>query len=326
MKKIYSIIALAAIVLASCSKVSAPVQEETMDAVFEVTTSLATKASVDNDGMGIGVNRFVMEVWHNYNGTSELYARKVNTGSDVTPGTSLSAPAKTKFNVTLVKGQEYDVLFWADYSEGTGDQYYTTNSANGLKAVAVKLANAAYVGNDDKRDAFSAKVNVPATADASIFNQTILLYRPFAQLNVITNDIDDIEANSGTVKVVPDQMTLSFKAPSVFNVLTQVASVPVDYSYSAAPYYLSHKAVAAAADKYTLTMDYILAPAAEQAVSDITMVAKMGQTVLNSQTFQNIPLQRNYRTNIYGSLLSLTGDFYVEVSAIFNTPDFDVVY
>lgn len=319
MKKYISIFA-ALLAFAACTK-EPSMKEELVTAEFEVVTNIATKAVVDNDGVGVNVSRFVMEVWHNSNGVSELYTRKVNTGSDMTVGTSYANPAKTKFKVTFVKGQEYDVLFWADCSDGEGDLYYTTNTAEGLKAVTMK---GEYIANNDKRDAFSAVVKVPADADATIFNQTIKLRRPFAQLNVITDDIDEIEANSGTEKVVPDAVELAFKAPSVFNVLTQVASTPVDYSYSAAPYYLTHKTDAAAADKYTLNMDYILAPAGEQAIAEIALTAKKDGIVLNEQTFQNIPLQRNYRTNIIGSLLTLTGEFIVEVDAVFNEPDFDV--
>lgn len=322
MKKHISILA-AVLALLSCQKNEVP-DADMVEAQFSVATALQSKAVVDSDGKGTAVNRFVMEVWHNYAGTSELYTRVVNTGADVTAGTSEQNPAKTRFKVSLVKGQQYDVLFWADSAEGSADRYYTTDSAEGLRAVSVKNSASFYSGNLDQRDAFCAVRRILSDADSGVFTETVLLHRPFAQLNVITDDIDQIEANTGTQKVVPDRIQLSFKAPSKFSVLTGVASQEVEYTYSAAPYYLGHKTAAAQADKYTLTMDYILAPASEQAVCTVSMVAKKGENILNSQNFENIPLKRNWRTNILGSLLTLSGEFRVEVSALFSTPDYEV--
>ena len=42
---------------------------------------------------------------------------------------------------------------------------------------------------------------------------------------------------------------------------------------------------------------------------------------LTNRTFTNVPVQRNYRTNIFGSLLTNTADFNVVIAPGFNDPD-----
>ena len=173
-----------------------------------------------------------------------------------------------------------------------------------------------YTGNDDGRDAFSKCVTLTnVTSDPST---SVQLERPFAQLNIITQDIDDIEANSGNVKVVPDAISVSFTAPTVFNVKTQEASASAAFTSNVAPYYL---AVGSQTEHYTLSMDYILASKNQQDIKDVELTAKKNSSVLNTQTFSNIPLQRNYRTNILGNLLTTTGVFTVETAPVWASPE-----
>ena len=72
-------------------------------------------------------------------------------------------------------------------------------------------------------------------------------------------------------------------------------------------------------------MDYILASKNQQDVKDVELTAKKNSTVLNTQTFSNIPLQRNYRTNIKGNLLTTTGVFTVETAPVWTSPENDII-
>ena len=47
-----------------------------------------------------------------------------------------------------------------------------------------------------------------------------------------------------------------------------------------------------------------------------------GQPV-NTLTLSNLPVQRNYRTNIYGALLTSQVDYTIEIKPGFNEPGFD---
>ena len=254
MKKTVFILFAAALAFAGCNKSVEVGTGETVSASFQISTEMTTKATLDGDGQGVNVNRFIMEVWHvtgsGASQVSELYTRQVKYGTQITAGTNISNPAKTNFTVSLVKGQDYDLLFWADKGDDQGaDVYYNTSDLH-------NVVLGAYTGNDDRRDAFSQCVTlINVTSDPST---SVQLERPFAQLNIITQDIDDIEANSGTVKVVPDEISVAFDAPTVFNVKTQEASASAPFTSNVTPYYLD-PAVGSQAEHYTLSMDYILA-------------------------------------------------------------------
>ena len=314
MKKTVFILFAAALAFAGCNKSVEEGAGETVSASFQISTEMTTKATLDGDGQGVNVNRFIMEVWHvtgsGASQVSELYTRQVKYGTQITAGTNISNPAKTNFTVSLVKGQDYDLLFWADKGDDQGaDVYYNTSDLH-------NVVLGAYTGNDDRRDAFSQCVTlINVTSDPST---SVQLERPFAQLNIITQDIDDIEANSGTVKVVPDAISVAFDAPTVFNVKTQEASASAAFTSNVAPYYST---VGSQTEHYTLSMDYILASKNQQDVKDVELTAKKNSTVLNTQTFSNIPLQRNYRTNIKGNLLTTTGVFTVETAPVWASPE-----
>ena len=314
MKKTVFILFAAALAFAGCNQSVAVGTGETVSASFQISTEMTTKATLDGDGQGVNVNRFIMEVWHvtgsGASQVSELYTRQVKYGTQITAGTNISNPAKTNFTVSLVKGQDYDLLFWADKGDDQGaDVYYNTSDLH-------NVVLGAYTGNDDGRDAFSKCVTLTnVTSDPSM---SVQLERPFAQLNIITQDIDDIEANSGTVKVVPDAISVAFTAPTVFNVKTQEASASAAFTSNVAPYYST---VGSQTEHYTLSMDYILASKNQQDVKDVELTAKKNSTVLNTQTFSNIPLQRNYRTNILGNLLTTTGVFTVETAPVWASPE-----
>ena len=316
MKKTVFILFAAALAFAGCNKSVEVGTGEKVSASFQISTEMTTRATLDGDGQGVNVNRFIMEVWHvtgsGASQVSELYTRQVKYGTQITAGTNISNPAKTNFTVSLVKGQDYDLLFWADKGDDQGaDVYYNTSDLH-------NVVLGAYTGNDDRRDAFSQCVTlINVTSDPST---SVQLERPFAQLNIITQDIDDIEANSGTVKVVPDLISVAFDAPTVFNVKTQEASASAPFTSNVTPYYLD-PAVGSQAEHYTLSMDYILASKDQQDIKDVTLTAIKTSDVLNTQTFSNIPLQRNYRTNILGNLLTTTGVFTVETAPVWASPE-----
>lgn len=318
MKKTVFILFAAALAFAGCNKSVEEGAGETVSASFQISTEMTTKATLDGDGQGVKVNRFIMEVWHvtgsGPSQVSELYTRQVKHGTEITAGTDISNPANTSFTVSLVKGQDYDLLFWADKGGDQGaDVYYNTSDLH-------NVVLGAYTGNDDGRDAFSKCVTLTnVTSDPSM---SVQLERPFAQLNIITQDIDDIEANSGTVKVVPDAISVAFTAPTAFNVKTQEASAPAPFTSNVEPYYLT---VGSQPEHYTLSMDYILASKNQQDIKDVTLTAMKNSAVLNTQTFSNIPLQRNYRTNIKGNLLTTTGVFTVETAPVWTSPENDII-
>lgn len=297
MKKSLLLVAFGALFLAGCQKEQVEgfaVQDKVIvNFTAELSDGAATKASFDGDGAGVYADQCKLQVWWG----SKLFYEKTVAVTDF----------KASFtDIALIRDQTYDFLFWADNAAGA---YYDTDTLTNVRLIGT------YVGGNDKRDAFSAALTGKKVTEA--FSTSVKLYRPFAQLNVITTDIpalrtlltdDELFAAS-----VPDKVSLKVTVPTVFNVKTGVASEPKELTYTASVYTNPYKTTAGA--KNTLSMDYFLAPATEGNVVDVKFSSKNTTSGLAdiNHTFSNIPLRRNYRTNVIGALLSVTGTISVEI-------------
>lgn len=71
-----------------------------------------------------------------------------------------------------------------------------------------------------------------------------------------------------------------------------------------------------------MAMLYVLVPT-QKMITQVTFGVK--DPSYEAFTFENVPFQRNYRTNIYGNLLTAPAEFNVVIDPIFNTPDYNVV-
>ena len=211
---------------------------------------------------------------------------------------------KTTVNVRLANGKTYDMLFWAQ-ADGAP---YTFNTATQKVTVDYEAA----VGQDEKRDAFfkAERLTVDGTID-----KTIQLKRPFAQLNVGAQDFDaaktaGFEATQTTVKVDNVYTTLNLLNGTVegeTSVTYIAAALPTeDFPVRLTP-----------AAKY-MSMDYLLV-ADDKALTNVTFTATNG-THNVERLYTNVPVRRNYRTNIYGNILTEEANFNIEIVPGFDEP------
>lgn len=220
-------------------------------------------------------------------------------------------------NINLVKGKTYSFLFWASVKDNSpytiGDDGTITVSYNGAKA------------NDESRDAFLGVVKNKKVEGS--FEENVTLKRPFAQLNFLTDDID--AANKAGLSIGDKtQSTIKIsKAATTLNPFTNTVSGEQEVTFAAA-------AIPAASETYTINnkfyrylgTTYFLVDAAGESEN-----AGKAQAMLNSASLSiegvndvavtNVPAQWNYRTNIYGSLLTATGKFNVTIEPDFDKPD-----
>lgn len=295
-------LAAALMLLASCSKSDVASNQSGDEVSVSFTAYLvdenATKASGDGDGVGAFVDQCRLQVWKG----EELYIE------EVVPVKSLTA----RFDdIVLHVGDVYDFLFWADNRVGA---YYRTDNLTKVTLTG------SYVGGKDSRDAFYASMLNKTIVET--FAQKVELHRPFGQLNVITNDIpvlnEQIPAGRQITSSIPDKVMLKVTAPSVFDVRTGIASLPKDLSYSAPLYSSPLKTESGALN--TMTMDYLFAPVEEGHVIDVQFSAQNKTSGLANidYTFTNIPLRRNCRTNVIGSLITAVGTVTVEIKPGWN--------
>ncbi len=219
---------------------------------------------------------------------------------------------KATFSARLIAGKTFDLVFWADKSGAdiNTDLHYNT----------ADLANVSftgdYIGNDDARDAFFGTAQVVADQSKAV---DVTLRRPFGQLNVKTLDLAEVKAASPALE--PKKVKIEFKSvPTGINLLTgELTDAKSAVAYA--------DAAAVVDAEGHLSFDYVLAPAGtEQFLADFTMsfLDENGAEVAGAYDFSSIPVQRNYRTNVSGNLLTKKADINVEVKPGFDGEiDFD---
>lgn len=220
-------------------------------------------------------------------------------------GTATMTGLQTTISLQLTTGKEYDFVFWAD---APGDNVYTFNSKN--QTVTVNYANAG--NNTDNLDAFfGQKKALKVSGNMSISQE---LRRPFAQINIGTDDFDAAAAAGYTVS----ESTIGVATYKTLNLLSGEVSDPVTATFVKKPIPTEDSKFSVNSKDYKyLSMSYVLVPKDKETV-DIAF-----DYTLTNRTFTNVPVQRNYRTNIYGSLLTNTADFNVVIVPGFNDPDYN---
>ena len=299
MKKTLLLLASAALLLVGCAKEQigvGQIEGGLVNATFtaNLDSGVATKALADGDGAAANVNRCIMEIYYG----DELFTRQY---------APVNEQKKATFTAQVVSNRTYTVAFWADKVDATTeaglaiDKYYTTTS---LKNITLK---GSYVGNDDARDAFFHNGTYKVEQAGSSWGD-IKLYRPFAQMNVITTDWDLV-----TTALAPQNVNVTLKNALVaFNAVTGEASGSQTLEYEAAVYSAPAPTSAALANEKTLSMDYLFA-STTKALIDIDWKAIHGTDTDVEHAFAAVPYQRNYRTNIKGKLLTTQGQWTVMV-------------
>lgn len=213
---------------------------------------------------------------------------------------------KKSVTLKLTSGKSYDVIFWAD---ATTDSPYTFNPASQEVSVDYSKVN----NNSDNCDAFFKKEAITVSGNQSV---DVKLTRPFAQVNIGTDDFDAAKASGLEVT----QTEVVAKAFATLNLATGKVSDEADRTFTmkAIPTASDGEFPVAGGYKY-LSMDYLLV-GADKATVDVAFNYGGPQ----SRTFTNVPVQRNYRTNIYGSLLTNTTDFNVVIEPAFATTNYNL--
>ena len=235
---------------------------------------------------------------------------------------------ETKLPMKLVRNYTYTLVFWAQHEAEGVDSPYTFDPATGVVKVSYK-GNA----NDETRDAF-CEVCTITVPDEATFSKTVTLRRPFAQINFGTDDFADItELNldmESTVAIsgladtydilkgkVSGSASTEFKptvVPAQFNPAETLEVGTTEYGY--------------------VSMNYILAPVNEYD-TDGNVIVKQTDLSKVTATFtynnedvvievDNVPYQRNFRTNIIGSLFTSDVEVKIVVDPEFHKPDSEV--
>ena len=295
---------------------------------------IATRAISD----GTGAKKLVYAVYK-LDADGNPHLQKV-VGSDrngqFVDGAAFDGGLTETVSVTLAKGQTYQVAFWAQ--NPICNAYKTEDLTN------VKVDYAAASNNNDLRDAFFKTVEFTVNGNQTI---DVELKRPFAQINVGVYKTDWEAAVKSGIEIYESSVVIKNAATSI-NLLTgEVGDESTDVQVSYSPYRIPYQF-----DEYLkvdlngdgdyddenevyiwLSMSYILVAdrnpdndnngvlGDERATLEslqYTFSPMFGNDITFGDGLNSVPVQRNWRTNILGQLLTGNIEFNITINPIFD--------
>lgn len=228
--------------------------------------------------------------------------------------------------VTLAKGQTYQVAFWAQDADCKA---YDTSNLDAVK-VSYKAENATddALNNDELRDAFFNSVEFEVLGDKTI---DVVLRRPFAQINVGVYKEDWDAAVASGIEIQNSAVVIKNVANTI-NLITGEVSGNDEVTYAAnlipdETLYVETDPAKDGKEAYTwLSMSYILVADAGTTLVDnklganrttleslaYSFIPQSGNVISFKDGLNSVPVQRNWRTNILGTIL--TGDVHFNIT------------
>lgn len=289
----------------------------------QVTFSLAAEGGIATRAIsdGTGAKKLVYAV---YNASGELIETIANTdvNGQIVDNSAFDNGLTENVTITLAKGQQYTVAFWAQNPNCTA---YTTTD---LKNVTIDYAG---LNNDETRDAFFKAETFTVTGNTEI---DVVLKRPFAQINVGVYQTDWDAAKASEIEIEKSKVTIENAATSI-NLLTGEVGgeQTVEYGFDIIPaQFATPETLDVDLDKdgtkenyVYLSMSYILANDettgyAKTALEDLdfTFAPISGNNINFSEGLNAVPVQRNWRTNIIGKILTGDVTFNITIDPIYD--------
>ena len=224
----------------------------------------------------------------------------------------------TTETITLAKGQTYKIAFWAQ------NKACTAYKVSDEMVVTIDYEGA--LSNDETRDAFFKTVEVTVTGDAEL---DVELTRPFAQINVGVTTEDWNTAMAAGIAITESKAVVN-QAASTLYLIDGTVENPVDVTFGFAKIPDGNLSVVLDGDgtpetyKY-LSMNYILpydatTGDASTTLEDLefTFRPMAGNDITLTKGLDAVPVQRNWRTNIIGRILSGNLDINISIDPDFN--------
>lgn len=208
-------------------------------------------------------------------------------------------------NLQLTTGNTYSVIFWASAEEEKTP--YTLDFAT--QTMTVDYADV--VSNNENYDAFYACYTFTVVEKEQV--EDVELKRPFAQLNIGTSDY----AASAEAGYVP---TKSYVKVPVFNTLNLATGAVTNQVYAEFDFAAINRTETFPLAGYEyLAMNYLLIPVDKQTVEVEFQYADDANNT-KTEKVGSVPVQRNYRTNLYGNILTSEVKLNIEIKPGFNEP------
>ena len=314
MRKVLSFFVLAGVLLASSCSLKEDFRGNDSDfATLSFTVGEPGVSATRAIGDGTSVDALYYAVYDdNGNFIADLADNKVGT------------TFPTTVEITLAKGQTYKIAFWAQDKDCNA---YSFDQYGDIKNIYINYTG---LNNDESRDAFFKTIDHKVVGDIAL---DVTLERPFAQINLgVTQEDWDNAAKAG-IYVAQSKLVINNAATELNLFDGKVQHItPVEYALANIPTQTLevdlNKDGVKEAYKY-LSLSYILVADQGQTANEEGMFGAESALVnatfslkTNKEPFEvkvdNLPVQRNWRTNVIGEVL--TGDikFNIDVDPIFD--------
>lgn len=231
---------------------------------------------------------------------------------------------KAELNLNLVKNVEYKFAFWAQpvQQDGAASPFDVSK----FYSDATVALNYDGLANDDNRDAFCAAKTILVTESLS---ENVYLRRPFAQINFCASDYEMVK-EMGLHTDMKSEVRV-YGLPDVLNVLdgtvssSQGSSVSVDalFALSAKPSGEDEYITVQGNQYGYISMNYVLASDIGETVS-VSAKIQSGNSLWETTRLDNVPVARNHKTHILGTLFTVNAKLEIIVVPDFETPDYIV--
>lgn len=223
------------------------------------------------------------------------------------------------FEVPLATGENYTFVFWASGENSV----YTYSPESASIAINTKIE-----ANNEALDAFCSTTTVENVGENSEINAT--LTRPFAQLNLGTSenfkspifteaypDVNSQTSTTLTVKNVPTTLNLlKATATNPQTITFTTSSIPADESFE-----VNNTSYA------YISMAYLPLPEfsanSSQSTVDVNYVINYNGNPIKTVDISNVPVQVNFRTNLYGDIFTNNTPVNIDIQPGFNDTDFN---
>lgn len=221
----------------------------------------------------------------------------------------------TTVTFRLANGKNYQIAFFAHNGKGS----YSFDGAS--KTVTVNY-DAMTEYNTVDHDAFYKLHETGLVAGA--LDQSVTLKRPVAQINWGTADMGMYEKAYGDDATALTTKILVKDVYKTFDLLTgKPTGATADVTFPAMARPQGEDFPVEPATYAYLSMNYVLVPA-DGTLVQATLTPNNGTADMPEVIVPNVPLQANYRTNIFGQLLTSRTDITVTKDKTFTLPDNEV--
>ncbi len=289
----------------------------------EVTTTFAI--GLENLGTRVAGDSGMIDkvAWGIYEHQADGNGRFLAVHSSANPekGPADFDGEKAEIEVTLFTGKLYDLVFFG---------YCSANNAYSIDWEKREL-NVSYENDYANLEARDAFVNVTNGWQSGVHSTKFTLTRPFAQLNVGQSMEDyNIMQLTGNCIEKSAVKVKAYKKMSLINKEGEVIGDPVEVDLYTNDVVADNLNVGGIDYKH-IAMNYLLVNK-KAVVPEVLFFfwendpAQTGKPTMFIRRYYNVPLQRNYRTNILGRIISDEYNFEIKIDARFAEPDNDVFH